>query len=91
LTRLSARAIPCPLLGSHVDDKDYQSTAPICTQFSALLGSEIGLPGGVGCCHGQARDSMNWRRLRGSLAIIAVTVEVAAFVVWRLWLCRRGR
>jgi hypothetical protein len=35
--------------------------------------------------------TVNWRRLRWSLAIIAVTVEIAAFVVWRLWLHRRSR
>jgi hypothetical protein len=34
---------------------------------------------------------VNWRRPRWSLAIIAGTVEAAAFVVWRLWLRRRGR
>jgi hypothetical protein len=33
----------------------------------------------------------NWRRLRWSLAIIAVGVEISAFVVWRVWLLRRGR
>jgi hypothetical protein len=36
-------------------------------------------------------ETVNWRRLRWSLAIIAVTVEMAAFVVWRLWLRRRRR
>jgi hypothetical protein len=35
--------------------------------------------------------TMNWRRLRWSLAIMAVTLEIAAFVVWRVWLRRRGR
>jgi hypothetical protein len=35
--------------------------------------------------------TVNWRRLRWPLAIIAVTVEIAACVVWRLWLHRRGR
>jgi hypothetical protein len=31
---------------------------------------------------------VNWRRLRWSLAIIAVTVEIAAFVAWRVTLDR---
>ena len=35
--------------------------------------------------------AVNWRRLRWSLALVAVTVEIAAFVAWRLWLRRRGR
>ena len=35
--------------------------------------------------------TMNRRRLRWSLAIMAVTVEIAAFVVWRVWLRRRSR
>lgn len=35
--------------------------------------------------------AVNWRRLRWSLAIIAVAVEIAAFVVWCVWLLRRGR
>jgi hypothetical protein len=35
--------------------------------------------------------AVNLRRLRWSLAIIAVTVEIAGFVVWRLWLRGRGR
>jgi hypothetical protein len=34
---------------------------------------------------------VNWRRLRWSLAIIAVTMEIAAFIVWRVRLRRRGR
>jgi len=34
---------------------------------------------------------VNWRRLRWSLAIIAVAMEIAACVVWRLWSRRRGR
>ena len=33
----------------------------------------------------------NWRRLRWSLAIIAITVEIVAFVAWRVILRRRGR
>ena len=33
----------------------------------------------------------SWRRLRWSLAIIAITVEIAAFVAWRVILRRRGR
>ena len=33
----------------------------------------------------------NGRRLRWSLAIIAVTVEISAFVAWRVMLRRRGR
>ena len=37
------------------------------------------------------RVDVNWRRLRWSLALIAVTVEIAAFVVWRTWLRRPGR
>jgi hypothetical protein len=36
-------------------------------------------------------ETGNWRRLRWSLAIIAVTIEIAAFVVWRVWLLGRGR
>ena len=36
-------------------------------------------------------EAVNWRRLRWSLAIIAVPVEIAALVVWCLWLRRRGR
>ena len=35
--------------------------------------------------------TMNVRRLRWLLAIMAILVEIAAFVVWRLWLRRRGR
>jgi hypothetical protein len=35
--------------------------------------------------------AVNWRRLRWLLAIMAIIVEIAAFVVWRLWLRRRGR
>jgi len=35
--------------------------------------------------------AMNWRRLRWSLAFTAVTVEIVAFIVWRLWVRRRGR
>ncbi len=35
--------------------------------------------------------AVNWRRLRWSLAIMAIIVEIAAFVVWRLWLRGRGR
>jgi hypothetical protein len=34
---------------------------------------------------------VNGHRLRWSLALTAVTVEIAAFVVWRLWLRSRGR
>lgn len=34
--------------------------------------------------------AVNWRRLRWSPAIIAITVEVVAFVVWRVWLRRQG-
>jgi hypothetical protein len=34
--------------------------------------------------------AVSWRRLRWSLAIIAVTVEITAFVAWRV-MCRRGR
>jgi hypothetical protein len=33
---------------------------------------------------------VNWRRVRWSLTIIAVAMEIAAFVVWRLK-ARRGR
>ena len=36
------------------------------------------------------RVVVNWRRVRWPLAIIAVTVEIAAFVVWRVWLRGRG-
>lgn len=36
-------------------------------------------------------DRVNWRRLRWSLAIMATIVEIAAFVVLRLWQRRRGR
>jgi hypothetical protein len=35
--------------------------------------------------------TVNWRRLRWSLAIIAVTVEIAAFAAWRVSRHRRGR
>jgi hypothetical protein len=35
--------------------------------------------------------AVNLSRLRWPLAIMAVTVEIAAFVVWRLWLRRRSR
>ena len=35
--------------------------------------------------------AMNWRRLRWSLAIMAIIVEIAAFVVRRLWLRRQGQ
>jgi hypothetical protein len=35
--------------------------------------------------------TVNWRRLRWSLAIMAIIVEIAACVVWRLWLRRRSR
>jgi len=35
--------------------------------------------------------AVNWRRIRWLLAIIAVTVEIAAFVAWRVILRRRGR
>jgi hypothetical protein len=35
--------------------------------------------------------AVNRRRLRWSLAIIAVTVEIAAFVAWRVIRRRRGR
>jgi len=38
--------------------------------------------------------AVTWRRLRWSLAIIAiiaVTVEITAFVAWRVILRRRGR
>jgi len=35
--------------------------------------------------------AVSWRRLRWSLAIIAVTVEIVAFVAWRPILHRRGR
>jgi hypothetical protein len=42
-----------------------------------------------------ARDrpgaAVSWRRRRWSLAALAVVVEIAAFVAWRLWLRRRGR
>jgi len=34
---------------------------------------------------------VNVRRLRWSLAIMAIIVEIAAFVVWRLWQRRQGR
>jgi hypothetical protein len=36
-------------------------------------------------------SAVNRQRLRWSLAIIAVTVEIAAFVLRRVWLRRRGR
>jgi hypothetical protein len=32
-----------------------------------------------------------WRRLRWSLAVMAIIVEITAFVVWRLGQHRRGR
>ena len=35
--------------------------------------------------------AVDWRRLRWSLTITAIIVQIAAFVVWRLWLRRRGR
>jgi len=35
--------------------------------------------------------TVNRRHLRWALVIIAITVEVAAFVGWRPWLRRRGR
>ena len=35
--------------------------------------------------------AVNWRRLRWSLAIMAIVVEIAAFVVWRLWQRRQAR
>jgi hypothetical protein len=35
--------------------------------------------------------AVNWRRIRWSLAIMAVAVEIGAFVIWRVWLRRRGR
>jgi hypothetical protein len=34
--------------------------------------------------------AVDWRRVRWSLAIMAVTVEIAAFVIWRVMLRRRG-
>jgi len=34
---------------------------------------------------------VNVRRLRWSLAIMAIIVEIAAFVVWRLGQRRQGR
>ena len=37
------------------------------------------------------RVAVNWRLLCWSLAIIAITIEIAAFVIWRVWLRRRGR
>ena len=37
------------------------------------------------------RVTVNWRRLRWSLAIIAVTIEIAAFVAWRAMLRRPNR
>lgn len=36
-------------------------------------------------------SAVNWRRRRWSLATIAITIEMAAFVVWRLRLRRRDR
>jgi len=36
-------------------------------------------------------DRVNVRRLRWLLAIMAIIVEIAAFVVWRLWLRRRSQ
>ena len=36
-------------------------------------------------------ERVNLRRLRWSLAIMAIIVEIAAFVVWRLWQRRQGR
>jgi hypothetical protein len=35
--------------------------------------------------------AVNLRRLRWSLAIMAIIVEIAAFVVWRFWLRGRSR
>ena len=35
--------------------------------------------------------AVNVRRLRWSLAIMAIIVEIAGFVVWRLWQRGRGR
>jgi hypothetical protein len=35
--------------------------------------------------------ALTLRRLRWSLASIAIIVEIAAFVVWRLWLRRRSQ
>jgi hypothetical protein len=35
--------------------------------------------------------AVDWRRVRWSLALTAVTVEIVAFVAWRLWLRRRGQ
>jgi hypothetical protein len=32
------------------------------------------------------RVSVDWRRVRWSLVIVAVAVEIAAYIVWRLWL-----
>jgi len=37
------------------------------------------------------RVTVNWRQIRWLLAIIAVTMEIAAFVAWRVILRRRGR
>jgi hypothetical protein len=34
--------------------------------------------------------AVSWRRLRWSLALVAVSVEVAAFIAWRLWLRTRS-
>jgi len=34
---------------------------------------------------------MNLLRLRWSLAIMAIIVEIAAFAVWRIWQRERGR
>jgi hypothetical protein len=35
-------------------------------------------------------SAVNWRHRRWSLATIAITIEIAAFGVWRVWLRRRG-
>jgi hypothetical protein len=35
-----------------------------------------------------SRATVDRRRLRWSLAITAIAVEIIAFVVWRLWLRR---
>ena len=36
-------------------------------------------------------SAVNWRHRRWPLAIIAITIEIVAFVVWRVWLRRRSR
>jgi hypothetical protein len=53
-----------------------------------------GITPGTSSCMRSGHDhgcAMNLRLHRWSLAIIAVSVEIAAFGVWRVWLRRRDR